>query len=89
MHIYQHYIELFQQCACVCLCATLTTDALQSFGRRLSDLIDQLLPCPLCSKGLIVDRGEIIITKDTSGCPVAHLAFFKFSQSAQCAADTL
>jgi len=70
---------ILRVCVCVFVCekerersGTLTASALQGFNRRLSDLIDQLLACLLRSLSLTIDREEIIINGDPSGCPVAH-----------------
>lgn len=68
------YRKLYSVGVCVCVNVILTADALQGFGCRLSDLIDQLLTCLLCSLGLTIDREEIIINKDLSACPAAHLS---------------
>lgn len=69
-------------CVYVCMCVSLTADALQGFGCRLSDLIDQLLACPLCSQGLTIDRQEAIINNELPVCPAAHLCRPHFCQSA-------
>lgn len=52
-HVHQ---ELFNNILDVCGNVALTTDGLQGFGCRLSDLIDQFLACLLCSLGLPIDR---------------------------------